>query len=60
VDPKTCFRTLKGVAGAKLTDMVAVAPVLALKKADDRFMPANDVARRAEQSSTQSGSQDRA
>jgi len=60
VDPKTCFRTLKGVAGAKLTDMVAVAPVLVLKKADDRFMPANDVARRAEQSSTQSGSQDRA
>jgi restriction system protein len=43
VDPKTCFRMLKGVAAAKLADMSAVVPISPLKNADDRFVPANDV-----------------
>ena len=43
LDPKTCFRTLKGVAAAKLADMSAVVPILRLKSADDRFVPANDI-----------------
>ena len=43
IDPQTCFRTLKGVAGVKLADMSAVVPILRLKSTDDWFIPANDV-----------------
>jgi restriction system protein len=43
VDPKTCFKALKGVAGARLADMTAVVPILPLKRTDSRFVPANDV-----------------
>ena len=43
VDPKTCFKALKGVAGARLADMTAVVPILPLKSTDSRFVPANDV-----------------
>jgi restriction system protein len=46
VDPKRCFRTLKGVAGAMLAEMTAVVPILPLKRTDDRFIPANDVTER--------------
>jgi restriction system protein len=42
VDPKTCFRILKGVASAKLADMSAVVPILRLKSTDAWFVPAND------------------
>jgi restriction system protein len=44
VDPKTCFKSLKGVASAQLADMTAVIPLMILKRPDDRRIPANDVA----------------
>jgi len=44
VDPKACFKTLKGVAGANLADMTALVPIAPLKKLDDSLMPANDMA----------------
>jgi restriction system protein len=43
VDPKVCFRALKGVGSAKLAGMSAVVPILRLKRTDDRFVPAHDV-----------------
>jgi restriction system protein len=43
VDPKACFRALKGVGSSKLSGMSAVVPILRLNKADDRFIPAHDV-----------------
>ena len=43
VDPKTCFRTLNGVASGKLADMSAVVPILRSKSTNDCFVPANDV-----------------
>jgi len=43
VDPKACFRSLKGVGSAKLAGMSAVVPILRLNKNDERFVPAHDV-----------------
>jgi len=43
VDPKACFRSLKGVGSAKLAGMAAVVPILRLNKVDERFVPAHDV-----------------
>lgn len=43
VDPKTCFRSLKGVGSAKLSGMAAVVPILRLNKTDERFVATHDV-----------------
>ena len=43
VDPKACFRALKGVGSAKLSGMSAVIPILKLNRVDDRFVPGRDV-----------------
>ena len=60
-DPRAWFKTLKGVAGARLADMAAVPPLQALKKTDDRFLPANDVAAKdaGGRPPTQPGTQER-
>lgn len=44
VDPKACFKALKGVGSSKLHGLVPVAPVLKLKKDDARFVAAYGVA----------------
>jgi len=38
VDPKTCFRTLKGVGSSRLHGLAAVAPILKMNKEDKRFV----------------------
>jgi len=38
VDPKTCFKKLKGVSAAKLTALSPVVPILRMKTDDDRFI----------------------
>jgi restriction system protein len=43
VDPKACFRALKGAGSAKLSGMAAVVPILKLNRVDERFVPARDV-----------------
>ncbi len=43
VDPKSCFRALKGVGSSKLSGMVAVVPILKMSRVDERFVPARDV-----------------
>jgi restriction system protein len=43
VDPKACFRALKGVGSAKLSGMASVVPILKLNRVDERFVPARDV-----------------
>jgi len=43
VDPKACFRALKGVGSAKLAGMVAIVPILKMNRMDERFVPARDV-----------------
>ena len=43
VDPKKCFKSLKGVSAAKLIDVVPVQPVLQINKEDHRFIESKDV-----------------
>jgi restriction system protein len=38
VDPKACFKKLKGISAAKLTALTPVRPILQLNKEDSRFV----------------------
>lgn len=44
VDPKACFKTLKGVAASKLAGLSAVSPVITFDKSDRRFVASYGVA----------------
>ncbi|BCS89104.1 hypothetical protein PSDVSF_23460 [Pseudodesulfovibrio sediminis] len=44
VDPKACFKKLKGVGSSKLISLSPVAPIISIDKTDRRFVPAYDVA----------------
>lgn len=44
VDPKACFKQLKGVGSSKLHSITPVAPVLRIRRDDGRFVSAYDVA----------------
>ncbi len=44
VDPKACFKALKGVGSSKLHSLAAVAPVLAIDRSDSRFVSSYGVA----------------
>lgn len=44
VDPKVCFKKLKGVGSSKLHGMAAVAPIITINREDSRFVQAHDVA----------------
>lgn len=44
VDPKTCFKSLKGVASSKLSSLISIQPILQLSKVDKRFVEGYDVA----------------
>jgi len=43
VDPKACFRRLKGVGSSKLHSLTPVAPIIKLNRNDKRFVEARDV-----------------
>jgi len=44
VEPKSCFRQLKGVGNSKLHSVTPVAPIVELSRDDRRFVPAYAVA----------------
>ena len=44
VDPKVCFKSLKGVASSKLSSMTPVQPIIQISKSDKRFVSSYDVA----------------
>lgn len=44
VDPKTCFKNLKGVASSKLSSITPVQPILQISKVDKRFVESYEVA----------------
>ena len=44
VDPKACFRQLKGVGSSKLHSVVPIAPILQIRTKDSRFVAERDVA----------------
>ena len=43
VDPKACFRTLKGVASSKLSTLTPIQPILQISRTDKRFVEGYDV-----------------
>lgn len=43
VDPKTCFKTLKGIGSSKLHGLSPIAPILQLSKDDKRFVSSYSV-----------------
>ena len=44
VEPKACFKALKGVGSSKLHSLIPIAPVLQISREDKRFVPAHEVA----------------
>lgn len=44
VEPKACFRKLKGVASSKLTELTPVRPILSISREDHRFVEGYAVA----------------
>jgi restriction system protein len=44
VDPKTCFKQLKGVGSSKLHSVTPVAPIVNIRRDDGRFVSSYDVA----------------
>ena len=43
VDPKTCFKSLKGVSAASLATLAPIAPVMELDTEDRRFVDAREI-----------------
>ena len=44
VDPKACFKSLKGVGSSKLHSLTPVAPIIEMRREDGRFVAAREVA----------------
>ena len=44
VDPKRCFKNLKGVGSSKLHSLIPVAPIITINREDSRFVSSYDVA----------------
>lgn len=43
VEPKACFKALKGVGSSKLHSMAAVAPIMEMSRTDARFVSSREV-----------------
>jgi restriction system protein len=50
VEPKACFKSLKGVSAANLSSLSAIAPVLEMNRSDKRFVDAREVVEGIEES----------
>jgi len=44
VDPKTCFKSLKGIASSKLITLTPIQPILQIDRSDSRFVEGYNVA----------------
>ncbi len=49
VDPKACFRQLKGVGSSRLHSITPIAPIMELRRDDRRFVPSHGVAERLQE-----------
>jgi restriction system protein len=43
VDPKACFKNLKGISSSKLSSLTPIQPILQISKADKRFVEGYEV-----------------
>ena len=50
VDPKACFKTLKGVGSSQLYSITPIAPILNMSREDKRFIASYDVAYKLDES----------
>ncbi|OQA91202.1 MAG: Mrr restriction system protein [Elusimicrobia bacterium ADurb.Bin231] len=50
VDPKACFKTLKGVGSSQLYSIIPIAPILKISREDKRFVDSYDVAYKLDES----------
>jgi len=48
VDPKICFKNLKGIGSSKLSNLISIQPIIQIDKSDKRFVGSYDVASEAE------------
>lgn len=48
IDPKACFKNLKGVGSSKLNALVSIQPIIQIDKSDNRFTDSYDVATNVE------------
>lgn len=48
VDPKICFKNLKGVGSSKLSGLIPIQPIIQIDKSDKRFVSSYDVATKIE------------
>lgn len=44
VDPKLCFKSLKGIGSSKLSSLTPIAPIVKIDRDDPRFVSAYDIA----------------
>ena len=44
VDPKACFKALKGVGSAKLHSLTPISPIMEMRRDDERFVPGREMA----------------
>ena len=44
VEPKACFKALKGIGSSTLHSLMAIAPIIVLNREDKRFVPSYNVA----------------
>jgi restriction system protein len=49
VEPKLCFRQLKGVGSSKLHSVAAIAPIMTVNRNDSRFVVAREIADRLDE-----------
>jgi len=50
VDPKVCFKNLKGVASSKLCSLTPIQPILQISRVDKRFVESYEVAKNLDES----------
>jgi len=50
VDPKECFKMLKGVGSSKLHGLAAIPPIMQISREDKRFVQSREVAGRLDES----------
>lgn len=51
IDPKMCFKNLKGIGSSKLSGITAIQPIAQINKNDKRFVTAQDVVDRINEGS---------
>lgn len=44
VDPKECFKKLKGISAHKISNIIPIKPIISIERTDSRFIDSRDIA----------------